>query len=85
MKGILQHQQQHFKKKIKLLFWISQARDTKKTIAFIPRTGDINGHPKYPMGAISNIEEQKRRDLHTHYIAIGGPIDIDMVEKNINN
>ena len=50
-----------------LIFGIQQARDTKKTIPFTPRTTDINGHPKYPMGAISNIdgtiEEQKRRDL----------------------
>ena len=72
-----------------LIFGISQARDIKRTIPFTPRTLDINGHPKYPMGAISNIdgtiEEQKRRDLHAHYIVTGGPIDINMVEKNINS
>ena len=71
-----------------LIFGISQAKDTKKTIPYTPRTTDINGNPRYPMGAISNIdgtiEEQKRRDLHGHYIITGGPIDINMVAKSIN-
>ena len=72
-----------------ILFGISQGKDVKKTVPFTPRTTTNNGNPLFPFGAISNIdgsvEEQKRGDLHGHYMITGGLFNIRLVEKNLKN